>query len=424
MRQSTASPEARRTSVSISEARSLVLDAVEPLGSETIGLRDAVGRVLAESVAADRRIPPADNSAMDGYALRAEDAAELPARLRIVAEIAAGARADRKLGPGEAARILTGAPVPEGADAVVMQEHTQVAGDALEVREPVAFGDHIRRAGSDVSPGTFIAGPGTRLHAAHIGMLAALGRTQLEVIARPRVAIMATGDELVEPDRLVDDGRIVSSNSYALQAAVIEAGGSPVLFPIARDEPEQIAAHFRQALRCDVVVSTGGVSVGDRDWIKLVLADLGGDLKLWRVRMKPGAPLAFVTLEGRPVFGLPGNPVSTLVTFEQFVRPALLRMQGHERLFRPVARARLGAAYAKSPGRAHFVRVMLEEKNGVLHAQLASDQSSGVLLSMVRADGLAFVPEDSGDVPAGTELAVILLRGEDLRADPGYGEST
>jgi molybdopterin molybdotransferase len=254
-------------------------------------------------------------------------------------------------------------------------------------------------------------------------MLAALGRTQLEVIARPQVAIMATGDELVEPDRLVDDGRIVSSNSYALQAAVLEAGGSPVLFPIARDEPEQIAAHFRRALRCDVVVSTGGVSVGDRDWIKLVLAELGGDLQLWRVRMKPGAPLAFVTLEGRPVFGLPGNPVSTLVTFEQFVRPALLRMQGHERLFRPVARARLGAAYAKSPGRAHVVRVMLEEKNGVLHAQPASDQSSGVLLSMVRADGLAFVPEDSGDVPAGTEVSVILLRGDELRADPGYGES-
>lgn len=424
MRKSTsaapASIEPGRDSVSIAEARARVLSAIAPLGSETVGLRDALGRVLAEPVDADRLIPPADNSAMDGFALRSEDAARLPSRLRVVDEIAAGARPSRKLGPGDAARILTGAPIPEGADAVVMQEAARLEGTSLELLETVRRGDHIRRAGADVSPGLRILEPGRRLRPADLGMLSALGRTQLAVVVRARVAILATGDELVEPDRLQDDGRIVSSNSYGLQAAVLDAGAEPVLLGISRDEPAAIAESFRRALHCDVVISTGGVSVGDRDWIKSVLAELGGDMRLWRVRMKPGAPLAFVMLEGRPVFGLPGNPVSTLVTFEQFVRPALLSMMGRCEIFRPVERVRLAETYRKSAGRAHFVRVELERGDGLPVARACADQNSGSLLSMVRADALVFISEDATLVSAQSEVPAILLGGEALRSEPGY----
>jgi len=410
----------KRTAVSVAEARELILASLPALGVETVGLREATDRVLAEDIAAERLIPPRDNSAMDGYALRAEDATDAPARLAIVEEIAAGHDPQRKLGPGEAARILTGAAVPEGADAVVMQEQTRRDGSEVILEESVSEGQHIRRAGSDVRPGTQVLAKGRGLRAADIGMLAALGRTQISVVTRARVAILATGDELVEPDRLRDDGRIVASNSYALQAALLEAGAEPVLLGISRDEPELIAEAFRRALRCDAVISTGGVSVGDRDWIKQVLAELGGDMRLWRVRMKPGAPLAYVVLDGRPVFGLPGNPVSSLVTFEQFVRPALLTMMGHTDVFRPVERAQLSEDYRKPAGRAHFVRVRVDSREGRLHATPTGDQSSGVLLSMVQANGLAFVPEDETWLRAGGEVPVIMLRRDDLRPEPGY----
>jgi molybdopterin molybdotransferase len=411
--------EAERVSVSVAEAREIILGSLRPLPDETVGLHQASGRVLAEEILSPRRIPPHDNSGMDGYALRAEDVRRVPARLRIVAEIPAGARAARELGGGDAARILTGAPIPPGADAVVMQEHTEVEGRDVVVLKPVAAGENVRRAGSDVQPGTRIAAPGTRLRPALIGMLAALGRTQVAVVTRPRVAVLATGDELVEPDRLQDDGRIASSNSYSLCSALQEIGADPVYLGIARDEPAVIRERFEWALRCDAVVSTGGVSVGDRDWIKQVLAGLGAEMRLWRVRMKPGAPLAFVMHAERPVFGLPGNPVSTLVTFEQFVRPALLRMLRLRQVFRPVERARLAQDYGKAAGRAHFVRVRLEARDGELHAFPVGDQSSAILLSMVRADGLAYLAEDETHFAAGTPVPVQLLDRDDLRLSPG-----
>jgi len=415
-------PEVRpeRTQVSVVEARDTILGLVRPLGSETLSLRDAVGRVLCEEIRSDRLIPPLDNSAMDGFALRAEDTREVPAELRVVEDLPAGRTSGRKLGPGEAARIMTGAAIPEGADAVVMQEHTDHAGGRVIVRRLVELGENIRRAGSDVRRRTLIAGVGAVLRPTHIGMFAAIGRTTLQVVVRPRVAVLATGDELVEPDRLSDDGRIASSNSYALQAALVELGAEPVYLGIAPDEPEVIREHFLRALACDVVISTGGVSVGDRDWIKLVLAQLGGSMRLWRVRMKPGAPLVFSILQERPVFGLPGNPVSTLVTFEQFVRPALLRMMRHHKVFRPVEPAILAEDYEKPPGRMHFVRVTLQEREGRLFAFPTGDQSSGVLYSMVRADGLAIVPADTTRIEAGTEVSVQLLGRDDLRAEPGF----
>jgi molybdopterin molybdotransferase len=271
-----------------------------------------------------------------------------------------------------------------------------------------------------VRPGTPIAERGVLLRPAHVGMIAAIGRTQVEVAQRPRVAILATGDELVEPDRLEDDGRIVTSNSYGLLAALQELGCEPLHLGITRDEPELIAQSFRRALRCDAVISTGGVSVGDRDWIKQVLAELGGDMRLWRVRMKPGAPLAFVMVGERPVFGLPGNPVSTMVTFEQFVRPALLKMMQRSARFRPVADAVLTEDYRKPAGRAHFVRVTLDDSDGRLRATPTGDQSSAVLLSMVRAEALAFVDEDVTELAAGSTVRVQLLARDDLCEEPGF----
>lgn len=414
---------ARRTAVSIEEARETVLGAILPLGSERIPLREGLGRVLQEPLRAERPIPPLDNSAMDGFAIRAEDAARIPAALKVVEEIPAGARSTRTLGAGEAARILTGAPIPDGADAVVMQEETERDGETLRVLEAVRSGDHIRRAGADVEPGQLIAAPGTVLRPALIGMCAALGRASVRVVSRPRVAVLATGDEVVEPERLADDGgdgKIASSNSYGLQAAVLEAGCDPIYLGIAPDRPEVLAEYMEQALHCDAVISTGGVSVGDHDHVKQVLADLGGTMQLWRVRMKPGAPLAFVTVGNTPVFGLPGNPVSTLVSFEQFVRPALLRMQRHTNVFRPVTRAVLADDYRKVAGRTHFVRVSLRDEGGRQVAAVTGDQSSGVLLSMVEATALAVIPAEMTELKAGTEVPVQLLLRDDLQAEPGY----
>jgi molybdopterin molybdotransferase len=411
--------EAERTSVSVAEARALILDSVTPLGTETVGLAEASERVLAEEIRAGVLIPPADNSAMDGYALRAADTESAPVVLRVGEDLPAGKRSERKLVPGEAARIMTGAALPEGADSVVMIEDTETEGERVRVHRPVSPGQHVRRAGEDVRPGLLIAEPGALLHAPLVGMLAALGRSVVAVRARARVAVLATGDELVEPDRLRDDGRIASSNSYALCAALREIGAQPVYLGIAPDEPAEIEARFRSALTCDAVISSGGVSVGDRDWIKQVLVRLGGKLRLWRIAMRPGAPLAFVRVGERPVFGLPGNPVSTFVTFEQFVRPSLLRMMGHTRVFRPVEAARLAADYAKPAGRAHFVRVALERRDGELWARASGEQGSNILLSLVRADGLAYIPPEATRVARGERVPVQLLYGDALSAEPG-----
>jgi len=416
-----ASPHgAERTSVTVAEARDIMLGSIQPLGAETVGLEHACGRALAEAVVSGRTIPPRDNSAMDGYAVRAEDTTRVPATLRVVETIPAGSQATRAIGPGEAMRIFTGAPIPSGANAVVMQEHTELTDTQVLVLKPAKSGDHVRPAGSDVVPETAIGEPGDPLHPALVGMLAAIGRTQIRVVRRPRVAIIATGDELVEPDRLVDDGKIGNSNSYGLHAAVAEAGAEPIYLGIAPDRPEALRQVFSEALRFDAVISTGGVSVGEYDWIKQVLADLGGKLRLWRVRMKPGAPLAFVMVGDVPVFGLPGNPVSTLVSFEQFVRPSLLRMMGRRELFRPIEAAILAEDFDKSAGRLHFVRVLIRRRDGKRYAFVGGDQSSGILLSMVRAHGLMIAPEEATHIAAGTEVAVQMLDRTDMRRTPGF----
>jgi molybdopterin molybdotransferase len=417
-----------RTGLTPAEAQQAILEAVAPLGAESVAARDALGRVLAAPVVSARRIPPADNSAMDGYAVRSADCATAgpgaPVELAVVGEVAAGASAPRAVGPGEALRIFTGAPLPPGADAVVRQEDTDARGAAVAVRVAPRRRENVRDAGEDVEVGDVVLEPGTPLGPPHLGMLAALGRTTVSVYQRPRVAILSGGDELVEPDGDVAGGRIVSSNSYSIAAQCREVGAEPVYLGIARDTPEDIERHVRAGLHADVLVSSAGVSVGDHDYVRGVLEKLGCTLEFWGVKMKPGYPMAFGRFAGESgafVFGLPGNPVSALMTFEQFVRPALLKMTGHRRWFRPTLRARLAERLSKPAGRLHFVRVRLERAGEEVVARSTGNQGSGVLRSMTEAQGLLVFPAEATELAEGSSVQVQVVDEHFLAStEPGF----
>jgi len=416
-----------RTGITPAEALRIVLEHTPVLGAETLPVPDALGRISAEPVVSTRRLPPLTNSAMDGFALRAEDcrgaSAERPATLPIAFEVAAGDPGTRALPAGRAARIFTGAPLPPGSDTIVRQEDTLRRGDAVEIRIVPSRGDHVRRAGEDVEAGELVIPPGTLLSAAHVGMLASLGRSVLSVRQRPRVAILSGGDELVEPDGDVSGGRIVASNSWSLAASCRELGALPVYLGIAQDRPESLELLLRAGLASDVLVSSAGVSVGDRDYVRGVLQKLGCPLRFHGVQMKPGYPLTFGAFEGRGplVFGLPGNPVSALVTFELFVRPALLRMAGHTRLHRPQVEATLAETLSKPPGRMHFVRVRLSREAGRVLAHPTGSQSSGVLRSVCEAQGLLHFPAEASLLRAGDTATVRVLDAGFLAADePGF----
>lgn len=408
-----------REGLTVAEAQQVVLEASGVLGAETISAWEAAGRVLAEPIRATRRHPPADCSAMDGYAVRRADLAGAgpmrPIALPVVFEVAAGGQALRRLEAGEAARIFTGAPLPPGADAIVMQERTRAVDGRVEFLLEPELREHVRDAGEDFRVGDLLIEAGTVLGPAHLGVIASLGRSIVAVHQQPTVAILSGGDELVEPDRIVDDGRIVSSNSYTLAAQCREVGARPVYLGIAEDRPEALEARLRAGLRADVIVSSAGVSVGDHDHVRDVLEKLGCRLVFWGVRMKPGYPLVFGIVEstGTLVFGLPGNPVSTAVTFEQFVRPVLRKLLGHRQLFRPVVKARLSEAMKKGSGRMHFVRVTLAREAEEIVATPTANQSSGVLTSLVRGQGLAIFPAEAERLAAGSEVDVQII-------DPGF----
>ncbi len=416
-----------REGLSVDEAQDLILEATPRLGEETIPAFGAAGRVLAESIDSGRRHPPEDCSAMDGYALRWEDvrdaSAESPVSLPVVFEVPAGGHGERPLAAGESARIFTGAPLPEGADVVVRQEDTRAENDRVEIRVAPSPGENVRNAGEDFQVGDRLIEAGAVLGPAHLGVLASIGRTVVSVHQQPTVAILSSGDELVEPDRPADGGRIVSSNSYTLAAQCREIGARPIYLGIAGDEPRSIEKRLRAGSKADVIVSSAGVSVGDHDHVRAVLEGMGCKLRFWGVRMKPGYPLAFGVIEASDtlVFGLPGNPVSAAVTFEEFVRPALRRMMGHRSLFRPVVRARLAETLDKKAGRLHFVRVRLESRDGEIWATPTGNQSSGVLTSLIRGGGLAIFPEKSETIAAGSEVRVqILDTGFFDRAERGF----
>jgi molybdopterin molybdotransferase len=408
------------TRLGVAEASAHILAGIGPLADEAIGLGDALGRVLARDVASPVSLPPWDTASMDGFATRAADvrgaSRAAPRRLRVTETVAAGQRAMHGVGSGEAVRIMTGAPVPAGADSVVRVEDTELDGDHVVVLDDRDAGSNVRSSGEDVRAGATVLRAGTTLAAPHLGVLASVGCASPRVHRRPRVAILATGDELVPLERFADvraGNRIVSSNSYSLDAAVREAGGEPVGLGIAPDDPDALAERLRAAEGCDVVVTSGGVSVGDFDYTRRVVQELGGSLSLWRVRMRPGAPLGFGRVFGVPWLGLPGNPVSALVTFELFGRPLLRALAGSAHPHRRTIEVVLDEDVTLRAPLTHFLRARLDEgEDGAPRARLTGAQSSGMLTSMSSADVLLVVPPEPQAVRAGTRLRALPLGGD------------
>jgi molybdopterin molybdotransferase len=416
--------------LSVEQALERILATVHVLEPERVGLLEASGRVLAEAVVADRDIPPLANSAMDGYGVRGADVAQVPVRLRVAGEVAAGHVSEVRVGPGTAARIMTGAPLPAGADTVVRFEDTRRDSAWVEVLKATTTGTNVRPAGEDVRAGQVVLEPGTVLRPQEIGMLAAVGRVEVAVVRRPRVAILATGDEVVPPDRPPGPGQIRDANSYTVAAQVQRYGGVPLLLGVARDREELVQWGMREALAqgADFIITSGGVSVGDFDLVKQVLA-AEGKMHFWSLNMKPGRPLAFGRLsplpgremersplpgregqgEGVPLLGLPGNPVAAMVSTQLFACPALLKMQGFSDWSQPAVRARLREPIVRKDGRRHYLRVRLLETETGYVATLTGDQGSGILYSLVQADGLAIIPEEADHLPAGAEVEVLLL---------------
>ncbi len=400
--------------VALDDAQRSILDAIETLEPVEVPVRDARGLVLAAAVSTAEPVPPFANTAMDGYALRAADTAEAdeaaPVRLRVVDELAAGRAPKVAVGPGEAIRIMTGAPMPEGADAIVMVEQTRAAGaEGVDVCAAAEPGQHVRAAGGDLAAGQVVFEPGTVLHAAAIGVLSSVGATTVRAHPRPRVGVLSTGDELVEGGGVLAPGKIRDSNRPMLLGLVEEAGLDPIDLGIAVDDEDRIVGVLEDALaRCDAVLTSGGVSVGDYDYVKAAL-DRFGALEWRQVAIKPAKPLAFGVVHGVPVFGLPGNPVSSLVSFECFARPALLQMGGHRARLRPQVVATAGEALARRPdGKLHLDRVRVRWADDGYVVARTGDQASNVLSATAAANGLALLPDGDG-VAAGESVDVMLL---------------
>jgi len=388
------------------EAMRLVLERTPVLGEEKVRLERALGRVLAEAVVASEDMPPFAASAKDGFAVIAGDTT--PWR-RIIAEQMAGPPVDAAVRPGTAVRIMTGAPLPQGADAVVMVEHTEEVDGRVRLLRPVRPGQDVRPAGQDLAAGEQVLAPGTFIGPAEIGLLATVGRTEVRVHRRPKVAVLTTGDELVEPDQPIGPGRIRNSNRYTLQAAASVAGAEVVWTGHATDEAAELRRLAVEALgEADVLLTSGGVSMGRRDLVKPLLEELG-EVHFGRVAQKPGKPLTFATVGEKLAFGLPGFPVSSLVSFELYVRPALRKMQGHLRLRRPQAEAALSHPIHHEPDRTEFQRAIVTERGGRYWAETTGLQVSGRLRSMVGANALLVLPDDRPHFEQGEVVRAILL---------------
>jgi molybdopterin molybdotransferase len=399
--------------ISVEEALNRILTRIQVLGLEKVDIKGSLGRVIGEDILVPRDIPPLDNSAMDGYAVRSTDiktaSKEKPIILKVIEDLPAGTLPKESVGHGQAIRIMTGAPIPPGADTVVMVEDTEKAGEEVRIFQGIPSGENIRRAGEDIKKGDCVISKGSVIRAAEVGMLASVGRALVYVYQRPVVAILCTGDELVDVDERVADHKIVSSNSYTLSAQVMECGALPLQLGIAKDVSAEIEKKFRQGLRADVIVSSAGVSVGEYDMVKDVLGGIGFAMDFWGVAIRPGQPLAFGTTGGKPTFGLPGNPVSSMVSFEQFVRPSLLKMMGHKNLFRPVVEAILKEDIRKKAGRRHFMRAKLSLEEDRYVVTTTGPQGSGILNSMVEANALVIVSEEKTEMKAGEKVRVQVL---------------
>lgn len=408
--------------ITVEQALETILGQVRVLGTERVDILRARGRVLAQDIVSGLDVPPLDNSAMDGYAARHADvataSAEKPALLKIMGDLPAGYTSKDILQPGQTLRIMTGAPLPPGADTVIMQENTRSDGSTVSILQSEKLGTNVRYAGEDIKKGTALFQAGTLVRPAHIGIMASIKRAMVSVYQRPRVAILSTGDELVDIDEDLGPGKIVTSNSYSLASLVEDAGGTAIMLGIARDTKEALRSRMLEGLHADIIISSGGVSVGDYDFVKDVLQELGLDMKFWKVQMRPGQPLAFGIIGGKPAFGLPGNPVSAMVSFEQFVRPAMRKMSGHTRIFRTVIEAIARENVKGREGRKFFLRCRLAQKDGQWHATTTGEQGSGILMSMAAASGLMVIPADVSGVSAGDKVKVQVL-------DPelGYSET-
>jgi molybdopterin molybdotransferase len=393
--------------VSFEEARSLILNSVQPLGVERISLMNATGRVLTEDAVAPWDLPLWDNSAMDGYAVRADDCQTASSRLRVTGFLPAGARAEGvTVEPGCAVRIMTGAPVPAGCDAVVPVEDTDNGQEEVTLRDPVRKGQHFRFRAEDVAAGAVFVRAGTIIRPPEVNMLASFGMAIVPVHRRPIVAILSTGDELVELGTTPGVGKIINSNTLSLAAAVTECGGIPRIIGIARDNRESHQEKLREGLKADVLITSAGVSAGDCDLVRDILEELGARQVFWKVGIKPGGPTAFALHGVTPVFSLPGNPVSTMITFEEFVRPALLKMQGRHQVLRPFFKAILRDEQKKKPGKVQIVRIRLEKENGRWYASSAGNQQTAILKTMVDAQAIAVLPAESTRFAPGDEVDV------------------
>src|SRR2546426_213768 len=394
--------------LTVEEAFEQILSRITPLGTELVELTAALGRVLAEPTVSCRELPPWPNSSMDGYAVRADDTRAGGVELVVVGRIIAGSLPAGTLRPGEAMRIFTGAPLPNGADAVVPQENVTADGERVTIPRPVERGAFVRPAGEDVRVGDVVVEAGETISAAEVGLLAALGHARVRVHRRPRVAVLSTGNELADLGIEPGPGQIPNTNTYSLMAQALEAGAEPVSLGVVPDRLEAIVERIRWAAWADVLVSSAGVSVGELDLVREALEKCGAELHLWKVSMRPGKPITFGTHAGRPVFGLPGNPVSAMVTFELFVRPALRRMAGADAVDRPRLRVPALETIANPGSRRGYLRVTLTPDTRGYGARLTGDQGSAILRSMVLADGLAVVAPDT-TIAAGEPGDVILL---------------
>jgi molybdopterin molybdotransferase len=394
--------------ISFEEARQQILDATSPLGPERVQLLDAAGRALADDFHAPWDLPRYDNSAMDGYAVRAADAAT-QAELVITGYNPAGETVLPPVAPGCAVKIMTGAAIPPGCELVVPIEETVEQDGRVRLLTALRVREHIRFRGEDVTSGARVLPAGTLLRPPEINLLASFGQALVTVYRRPRVAILSTGDELVELGAPLVEGQIINSNALSLAVAVREAGGEPLLLGIARDTLESHRVKLAEGLNADVLITSAGVSAGDRDLVREVLAELGVTQKFWKIDIKPGRPTAFGVKGKTLVFSLPGNPVSTMVTFEMFVSPALRKLQGIRPALRPFAKAQLLEPVRKRPVRVQFLRVQVRMEEGRLIASSAGDQNTGILSTMVRANGIAVLPAERDRFEAGDEVDVLLL---------------
>ncbi len=399
--------------IKIEEALKIILNHIKEGPEAVVGIEEAFGLVLADDVLSRNNVPPFNNSAMDGYAVKHSDtigsSAKKPVKLKILEDVPAGHIPTETVREGYATKIMTGAPIPTGADAVIIVEETEEKDGFVYCYAEVGQGENIRRAGEDVKEGEMVLPRSTVIRPQEMGMLAAIGMTEVSVIKRPSVAILATGSELVEANRSPGPGQVRNCNNSSLIGLVKKYGGIPANLGLARDDAEELRKKLVAASEHDIVITSGGVSVGEHDLVKKILAELGAEMKFWKVCMKPGKPLAFGIINSKPVFGLPGNPVSVIVSFEQFVRPAILKMMGRKKIRKPTITAILEDGIEKSADRVHLIRAKINKRDGKYYVSQTGPQGSGILRSLVLADGLIILSKETTHVKAGEEVSVMML---------------